>query len=205
MFNSELIWYNKEDVLKIFPISERTYFRKLKRISEGIRTQTISNVKGRKTNLIHRDDLLKVFEVLRKPSNLLSSVTMKKYIGTKKWDLIGNVVPKKSTIQDLINKMEYFFEITNEKDPGFNLFYSIEKNTRDDFYHSHILIETTLTKREIIKKLEIICDKNTRTETRIFIENYNYELYNFKGSFYSFKTDERLKTNISIYNKFITP
>jgi hypothetical protein len=30
MYNSQLSWYNKEDVLILFDINERTYFRKLK-------------------------------------------------------------------------------------------------------------------------------------------------------------------------------
>jgi hypothetical protein len=51
MYNSQLIWYNKEDVLNLFDIKERTYFRKLKQMSPHIRTKKLKN-----PNTIHLTD-----------------------------------------------------------------------------------------------------------------------------------------------------
>jgi hypothetical protein len=45
MYNSELKWYDKKNVLQIFPITERTYFRKLKERSPEIRTKKFKNQK----------------------------------------------------------------------------------------------------------------------------------------------------------------
>lgn len=45
MYNPQLIWYNKKDVLDVFPITERTYFRKLKGLSPEIKTKYFKNKK----------------------------------------------------------------------------------------------------------------------------------------------------------------
>ncbi len=46
MYNPDIIWYNKVDVLSIFPINERTYFRKLKKINSSSRIRTGNNNQG---------------------------------------------------------------------------------------------------------------------------------------------------------------
>jgi hypothetical protein len=48
MYNSQLIWYNKEDVLNLFDIKERTYFRKLKERTPEIKTKCFKNKRGKK-------------------------------------------------------------------------------------------------------------------------------------------------------------
>ena len=58
MYNSELKWYDKKNVLQIFPIHERTYFRKLKDRSPEIRTKKFKNQKGKDTTLIYYKDLI---------------------------------------------------------------------------------------------------------------------------------------------------
>jgi hypothetical protein len=203
MYNSELIWYNKKDVLDIFPITERTYFRKLKKIESHIRVKKISNPQGRETNLIHRDDLRSIFMLSRIPKDIENSTIKKKYIGTKKWDFIGNIVPEKSQIKDLVNKMDFLHQSFTKLDPKCMIFYSIEKNKNDDYYHSHFLMETTIRELDIMEYLNLVCEENTRFNTRIHLEKYNYTKFNFKGSFYSFKTTSEMKQNISVFNKIL--
>ena len=80
MYNPQLIWYNKRDVLKIFPITERTYFRRLKKITPEIRIKNFKNRKGKPTTLIHYQDLNKIFKRKRKPSNLKDPIIFRKYM-----------------------------------------------------------------------------------------------------------------------------
>ena len=64
MYNPQLIWYDKKDVLAIFPITERTYFRRLKQKSSQVRTKKLKNPKGRDTTLIYYKDFINAWFLL---------------------------------------------------------------------------------------------------------------------------------------------
>ena len=56
------------------------------------------------------------------------------------------------------------------------LFYAIEKNTEDKYYHAHFLIDCArdmLVAEDIEDKLELICDPNSYKEGRIYIKEYD--------------------------------
>jgi hypothetical protein len=183
MYNPQLIWYEKKDVLNIFPITERTYFRKLKAIDKDIRTKTLKNRKGKNTTLIHYQDLDKLFPVKRIPSNTNDKELVRKYIGTSHWNYIGNITPERTRKLEIIEKMKFLHSELKKLDKKFILFYHLEENTKDKFYHSHFLFNTTLDQNTINEKLNLICEN----DKGIDLQPYDYHTYHFRGSFYSNK------------------
>jgi hypothetical protein len=183
MYNPQLIWYNKQDVLDIFPISERTYFRKLKVITTDIRTMTLKNRQGKNTTLIHYQDLKKLFPIKRIPTNLNDKELVRKYIGTSHWDYVGNITPEKSKKSEIIGKMNFLYSELKKLDKKIILFFHLEENTKDHFYHSHFLINTLLNQQTINEKLNLICEN----EKGIDLQTYDYQTFHYRGSFSSNK------------------
>jgi hypothetical protein len=203
MYDPDIVWYNKVDVLSIFPINERTYFRKLKKINSLTRITTGYNNQGKKSKLIYFEDLLSLFEIERIPTDLSDKSHRRKYIGTRKWDYIGNIIPSSCEIITLKFKMKYIFKLLKEMDKTCFLFYSIENNTQDSFYHSHFLIKTTLKKSEIHRIISFCVEENTSKETRIYLQNYDYPKHHFRGSFYSFKIIPNKKGERSFFDEIL--
>ena len=206
MYDSSIIWYSKKDILNIFPISERTYFRKLNEIKMSIRTKILKNPKGKPSTLIYYQDLNNVFGKYRKPSNLDDLQTKRKYIGTSDWDIIGNIVPVNCTIKtlkDCMRYIKYFIESKTKVKSKDWFFYSIEKNPNDQFYHSHFLIKTKLKVSQIEKILDLICETDIENKNRIWVRKYDYNQFNYSGSFYSFKTSFEDKGEGSVFNELI--
>jgi hypothetical protein len=185
--NIKQIWYSKKDVLKLFPMSERTYFRKIKNLPPQTRIKKFKSKRGKKTILIYFRDLPTIFEIKRRPSDISNKENLRKYVGTQKWNFVGNIVPGRSTISEVQEKMKYLFQNLKSKDQSLKLFFSLEKNTSDDYYHSHFLIKSSLQKKDIMDQLEIVCDKQYHKERRIDLKTYDFERYQFRGSFYSDK------------------
>jgi len=185
--NINQIWYSKNDVLELFSISERTYFRKIKDLPPQTRIKKVKSKRGKKTILIYFRDLPTIFEIKRRPSDISNKEKLRKYVGTQKWDFVGNIVPGRSTISEVQEKMKYLFQNLKSKDKSLELFFSLEKNTSDEYYHSHFLIKSRLTKKDIMDQIEIVCDKQYYKERRIDLKTYNFETYQFRGSFYSNK------------------
>ena len=190
MYNTQLEWYDKVDVLSLFSITERTYFRKLKQISSIIRIKKIKNPKGRDSTLIYYKDLLNCFEHQRKPKGLSNPESLRKYVGASRWDYLGNVVPGKTTLIEIKAKMTFLFGHLKSLDKTSKLFYSIELNSKDEYFHSHFLIKSSLDKKTIYKLLKLICEDELPGENRIDIKKYDFDNYQFRGSFYSNKFGE---------------
>lgn len=204
MYDSSIIWYSKKDILNIFPISERTYFRKLNEIKMSIRTKILKNPKGKPSTLIYYQDLNNVFGKYRKPSNLDDLQTKRKYIGTSDWDIIGNIVPVNGTIQSLKHSMDYirrFVESKMETKTKDWFFYSIEKNPKDEFYHSHFLIKTNLQVSQLEKVFDLVCEIELGGKNRMWIRKYDYSHHHYSGSFYSFKTSINDKGEGSVFHE----
>lgn len=187
MYNPQIEWYSKQDVLTIFPITERTYFRKLKGITPDTRTKIVKNKKGRSSTLIYYQDLQNLFQIKRLPNNLDCPETMRRYVGTMNWDYVGNIVPSKSSKIEIIEKMKFVFDQIKSFDNKVVLFFNLEKNTKDTFYHCHFLIKSDLNKKKIYELLHLICDDKCDLGKRIDLKPYDHKTYQFRGSFYSFK------------------
>jgi hypothetical protein len=196
MYNPQLIWYNKKDVLDIFPITERTYFRKIKGVNSDIRTKTLKNRKGKNTTLIHYKDLEKLFPVKRVPSNLNDKEQVRKYVGTSSWTFMGNIKPAKTKKTENIAKMKFLYLELKKLDKKITLFYHLEENPKDDFYHSHFLVHTTLDQKTIIEKLNLISEN----DKRIDLQSYDFQTYHYRGSFYSNKFG---KHDTKYFNPFV--
>jgi hypothetical protein len=183
-------WYNKNEILKLYPISTSTYKNRIKDINP-IYTKFIKSRTGSPTRLIHYSIIDDLFRRRRKLSKKEFNQTIK-WVRNHHWNFIGNIVPVSSTIEDLKNKMRFLFlelkTLQVEKNKLI-VYYGIEKNPNDKYYHLHFLIDCEkdmLELSEIDNKLKIICEQNTSKVSRIHIEKYDTN-YGKDGAIYSSK------------------
>lgn len=185
-------WYNKNEILDLYPISSTTYKKRIKNIDSS-KTKFTTSKTGSPTRLIHHSILDELFRKRRRLSSKEFNQTIK-WVRIHYWNYFGNIVPVSSSIDDLKFKMRFLFEelkkLKMEKN-HLNLFYSIEKNTNDEYYHSHFLIDCAkdmLILGDIEDKLEIICEPNTKNESRIHLEEYDLK-FGKDGAIYSSKEE----------------
>jgi len=193
-------WYNKKDILIMFPIGVSTYKKRISKLNEyrfhnftKLVKKNIenSNLKFTTERLIHHSIVNELFGNVRVPS-LNNTEKIQKWINNVKWDWFCNIVPTKTYPVELKGKMNYFFSQL-KKDSKYikpQLFYSIEKNSKDDYYHCHFLLKTNgdLSIREELEILLMsICEGNSKFETRIFIKPYNHDFFQNRGVLYSSK------------------
>ena len=155
-------WNNKNEILKLYPISSATYKKRIKNI-DPIKTKFITSKSGSPTRLIHHSVLDDLFRKRRRLSKKEYEQTIK-WVRNHYWNYFGDIVPGSSNVNDLIDKMRFIFnELKNlqmEKNQ-LTLFYAIEKNPEDKYYHAHFLIDCArdmLVAEDIEDKLEPICD-----------------------------------------------
>ena len=172
-------WNTKNEILKLYPISLATYKKRIKNI-DSKKTKFITSKSGSPTRLIHHSVLDELFRKRRRLSSKEFDLTIK-WVRNHYWNFIGNIVPVSSSIEDLKNKMRFLFEelktLQMEKNQLI-LFYTIEKNPNDKYYHTHFLIDCAkdiLVLADIEDKLTIICEPNTINESRIHLEEYDID------------------------------
>ena len=183
-------WNNKNEILKLYPISSATYKKRIKNI-DPIKTKFITSKSGSPTRLIHHSELDELFRKRRRLSKKENDQTIK-WVRNHYWNYFGDIVPGSSNVDDLIDKMRFIFnELKNlqmEKNQ-LTLFYAIEKNPDDKYYHAHFLIDCArdmLVAEDIEDKLELICDPNSYKERRIYLKEYDLT-YEKGGSIYNSK------------------
>ena len=193
-------WYNKNDILNIYPIGVTTYKRRIKKLNTHsckdytrIINKSIdySNLKTIQVREIHRSLLDELFGDIRLP-NPKNITNVIKWVNNSTWNWFGDIVPCKSYPLELKGKMNFVFSRLKKlnKDCKITLFYSIEKNPDDNYYHSHFLIKDDfcdLTPELITEQLELVTEKNTSKETRIYLKPYDYKNYGTDGSNYTLK------------------
>jgi len=193
-------WYNKEDILSLYPIGVTTYKQRIKRLNTPtlsgytrmtIKSLTNSNLKKIQVREIHKSVLKELFGVVRTPS-LKNMSHVIKWVNNTTWSWFGVLVPSKTYPLELKSKMNYLFTELKKKhrDCKITLFYSIEKNTEDNYFHSHFLIKDELcklSKEVLFEYLELIAEKNTSKETRIYLKPYDYKNHGTNGSNYTLK------------------
>lgn len=186
MFNPEEDWYDKKKVLSIFTISERTYYRRIGQLTPNIRTKVVKNRRGKPSTLIYYRDLNKVFQVKRIHKNHLKED--QKLVGTLNWDYFVVMTPGKTTKDEMKSKMEFIYQQIRKTDKKSKLFYSIENNPLDKFFHSHFLVRTSMDKKNLKRIINQVCeDYIPKDNRRLYLENYDYERFHYRGSFYSYK------------------
>lgn len=185
-------WYTKNEILKLYPISPSTYKQRIKSI-DPTHTKFITSKTGSPTRLIHHSILDELFRKRRRLSSKEFKQTIK-WVRNHHWNFIGNIVPVSSTIEDLKNKMRVLFEELKSLQMEKNqiiLFYTIEMNPNDNCYHAHFLIDCAkdmLVLGDIKDKLAIICEPNTKNESRIHLEEYELK-FGKDGAIYSSKEE----------------
>lgn len=193
-------WYNREDILSLYPIGITTYKQRIKKLNTSelsgytrmiIKPLNNSNLKTIQVREIHGSIINELFGYVRVP-NIYNTSHVKKWVNNFSWDWFGNIVPCKTYPNELKSKMNFLFRKLKKKCKGGNvtLFYSIEKNTKDSYFHSHFLIKDDLSclDSEIItSQLELVCDKNNATDKRIYLVPYDYQNHGANGSNYTLK------------------
>jgi hypothetical protein len=198
--NENKIWYSRQDIMNIYPIGISTYKKRIKLLGSHelsgytrLINLTIpnSNLKSIKKREIHRDILETLFSKRRIPSksNIPEII---KWVCNFKWDWFGVVIPCNSYPIELKGKMNYLSKQLRKicKKKMITLFYSIEKNKYDEYYHCHFLISdelNELTSNMINKQLELIAEPNTKSESRIYLKKYDHIKHGNNGSRYSMK------------------
>ena len=186
-------WYNKQEILNIYPISISTYKRRIKNI-HPTKTKIVKTDTGTPLRLIHESILDEVFRERRRLSSKEKETKTRKYVNNHLWNYKGNIVPEKGTIKNIKFLMGFFFERLKQhqkKKGSLTLFYSIEKNPNDKYYHAHYLIDCRgdmIEKKGVMDTLELICDNNTPRETRIYLRDYD-SFYEKRGAIYATKEE----------------
>ena len=202
MLNNKEIkeWYNKNEILELYPMGVTTYKKRIKKLSTPpykdytrIATKRLenSNLKSVKYREIHKIILNDLFGNVRVP-NLKNITKVIKWVNNNTWDWFGDIIPSKTYPSELIGKMNFVFSELKKlnRDCKVTLFYSIEKNTEDEYYHSHFLIKNefcSIPQNEIIEILELVAEENTSKETRIYLKPYDYKNFGKDGSNYTLK------------------
>jgi hypothetical protein len=183
-------WNTKKEILETYPISSATYKKRIKNI-DPTKTKFIPSKSGSPTRLIHHSILDELFRKRRRLSSKEFDLTIR-WVRNHYWNYFGDVVPGGSNVEDIINKMRYFYDelkkLQMEKNQ-LTLFFAIEKNTEDKYYHAHFLIDCAkdmLVTEDIEDKLELICDPNTNKEKRIYIKEYDLK-FDKGGAIYNSK------------------
>lgn len=194
MLNREVYekeWFNKQDILNLYPIQETTYKLRIKNIPTD-KTRFIKSIKGKETREIHYSILDELFNKRRKLSSREKTKwghTIK-WVNNHRWNYFCNIKPVKATIEENVKKMKFLFEELSNIKKDITFFYSIEKNTKDEYYHSHFLIDSSkdmVSEEEIATILEYLVDPNTKRETKNYVVPYDIT-YGKKGAIYSTKT-----------------
>jgi len=193
MLNNQIKeWYTKEDILKIYPIKDTTYKLRIKEIPSD-KTRMVESPRGKDTREIHHSVLDQLFQKRRK----LSTTEIKKlkhtikWVNNHTWNYFCNIKPVSSSINDNVNKMKYLYEKLSLIKNNITMFYSVEKNFYNKYYHSHFLIDCAtdmLSVKDIEHILENIVEPNTIGDTKSYIKKYEV-IFGKRGAEYTSKEE----------------
>lgn len=184
-------WYNKQEILNIYPISISTYKRRIKNIPPT-KTKIVKTERGTPLRLIHESILDEVFRERRRLTKKEKETKIIRYVNNHYWNYKGNIVPVNGTINNIKAVMRFIFSLLQQrqKEKGhLSLFYSIEKNPNDNYYHAHFLIDCAkdMIRIEDIKEvLGLVSESNTAKETRIYLKKYDL-FFEKRGAVYATK------------------
>ena len=186
-------WYNKEDILNLFPIKETTYKLRIKNIPTD-KTRFVKSKKGKESREIHYSIIDELFNKRRKLSSKEKTKLYHtiKWVNNHKWDYFCNIKPVKATIEENVAKMKLLFEKLSIIKKGITFFYSIEINKKDNYYHSHFLIdcrEDMVSEEDIATILEYLVEPNTKRETKNYVVPYDIK-FGKRGAIYSSKEEQ---------------
>ena len=186
-------WYNKQEILNIYPISISTYKRRIKNIPPT-KTKIVKTERGTPLRLIHESILDEVFRERRRLTKKEKETKIIRYVNNHYWNFKGNIVPVNGTIKNIKAVMKFFFDLLKQHQKNkrdLTLFYSIEKNPNDKYYHAHFLIDCRgdmIEKKKVMDTLKLLCDNNTPGETRIYLREYDL-FFEKRGAEYATKEE----------------
>jgi hypothetical protein len=166
-------YWEKRDVLNEFPISERTFFTRIKKFKSIYPSHLMNN----KCSywVIHNSIINEVFKVEKRPRKN-EVLRWKKYINHIKWDIIGNIRPIETNVNGNIQIMNFLFDILNKnlgKTRGIEMVYCIENNNEGNNQHSHFLIKIEMTSEEF---------NHIQDEVFNLFPNHDFQRYNHQLS-----------------------
>jgi hypothetical protein len=192
-------WVDRNYVLEHYPVTHGSYNTKVKLLD----TESYSGYTNgiNKKRIIHKSILDTIFLSDRIP-NYNKPHQIRKWVKRHSWKYFGNITPLDSDLrsnQELIKKL---FKILKTKNKDLILFFSIEKNPNsNNLFHTHFLIKTskiinykeiiTLIKQDVLLA-EFLFPKEIKTNSRIEIDEYDYNLYNKRGLNYVLKFDNKI-------------
>jgi len=183
-------WYNKEEILNTYPIKDTTYKKRIKDIPSN-KTRMVKSPRGKDTREIHHSVLDQLFQKRRK----LSTTEMTKlehtikWVNNHSWDYFCNIKPVYSSIKDNVIYMKTLYEKLSSIKRNITLFYSVEKNINNKYFHSHFLIDCAtdmLSLREIKDILSNIVGANSKGNIITYVKKYN-KMFGKRGADYSSK------------------
>jgi hypothetical protein len=190
-------WYDISKICLLYDLSHTICKKRLRinksQLIEGKTIKSYKSRRGKRTQLYHFSILNNIFGLRKKPNHFNIKNVRMNYIGTSKWDYIGFITPKRSSLIDLNYKMKYMYNqliLKYGKKSGIKLFYSFEPNPNDNYFHCHFLIYSKKKIEELshlVYLLKIIGGDKTKDETPYIIWQYDYLNFGYTGSFYSFK------------------
>lgn len=185
------IWLTVKDMTNEYPLSERQIRRRLSdaTIPES-KIKKHKSKRGFPTKKYHYTITDSLLKKRRRLSKNEKDKTIR-LVNNQCWRFIGNIVPEGANINVNISIIMQVFnelkELSQKRD--LKLFYSVESNPNDSFYHTHFLINSDssqLTLREVRVILEKYIPKNTYKERRIDLKKYESR-YGKGGSVYTSK------------------
>jgi hypothetical protein len=196
-------WYSKDEIMELLPIGVSTYKKRIKVLESPFysgytkmvsKELTNSNLKQVNQRLIKGIVIPEIFGNIRMPS-LYNRKKISQWIELLDWDWFCNIVPSNCYPIELKSKMEYFYKRLKDKNGQkhmLQIFYSIERNTADPFFHCHFLIRSSnkeLCYQDILKILNDISEENSKNVKRIFLKPYDYKKHGNSGVSYTNKSN----------------
>ena len=196
--NSKILsdqWVDRKFVMENYPISHRTYNKKVEQLDSELYSGYTFIGKYNK-RFIDKSILDTIFLSDRIP-NYNNPNNIRKWVIKKKWNYIGNFTPDLCDVESNVSLVFEFFKILRKKYNGIVLFYSIEKdNNQKNHFHTHFLVRTNNiinTERitELIKEKELLnlllFPKEIKTNSRLRLDTYDSGTFDNKGINYTLK------------------
>jgi hypothetical protein len=203
--NSKILsdhWVDRKYVMKNFPISHRTYNKKVEKLdTESYIGYTFIGKHNKR--FIDKSILDTIFLSDRIP-NYNQPHNIRKWVIRKTWDFIGNFTPDLCDIDSNVSLVNELYKILRKNYTDLVLFYSVVKDKwAKNNYHTHFLIRTTesLDLKKIVHQIKenellnlFLFPKESKINNRLRVDKYDMDTFQTKGLNYTLKFE--IKTGL---------
>jgi hypothetical protein len=193
-------WVDRNYIMDHYPLSNRSYNLKVDLLDSELYSG-YTFIGRYKKRFIDKSILDTIFLSDRIP-NYNQPHQIRKWVQRHHWKYFGNITPLDSDLRSNLELIKKLFKILKTKHRDLILFFSIEKNPNsNNLYHTHFLIKTSyiLNLKEIITLIkqdlllsEFLFPKEIKTNSRIQIDEYDYDLFERRGLNYVLKFDHKI-------------